>query len=133
MKKNVFYLLTGIIGVFEILLFRLSIGTGAPLPFIAGLLIGIAVIYIARMYVEDIEEDERTQRIRERTALGTLQISWIALLVFSLWMIIEGAGSRANPEIRRLGLFGIALFLVDASMIIVFILLSFYYKKQFGE
>ncbi|MDK2988519.1 MAG: hypothetical protein PWR16_48 [Methanoculleus sp.] len=133
MKKITFYLMTGIIAALEIIYFGWSVGTGRPLPFTAGLLIGIAVIYIARLYIDDIVEDERTQRIRERTALGTLQISLIALLVFSLWMIIEGAGSQAHAEIRRLGLFGIALFLVDTGMIVVFILLSFYYRKQFGE
>jgi uncharacterized membrane protein len=133
MKKIVFYLITGIIAIFELLHFARALGTGQPLPFIAGLLIGIAVIYLARMYVDEIVEDERTQKIRERTALGTLQISWIALLVFSLWMIIEGVGTRGNPEMKRLGLFGIALFLVDAGMIVVYILLSFYYAKQLGE
>jgi len=133
MKKNVFYLLIAIIAVLEVLLFVWAFRIRAPFPFVSGLLMGIAVIYIARMYVDDLMEDERTQKIREQTALTTLQVSWIALLAFSLWMIIEGAGNRANPELRRLGVFGIGLLLVNAGMIIVFILLSFYYRKQYGE
>lgn len=133
MKKNAFYFITAIIIALELIHFRFSIGTGGPLPFTVGMIIGIAIIYIARLYVDDIGEDERTQRIREKTALGTLQISWVALLIFSAWMVIEGAGNRINPELRRLGLFGIALFLIDTSMIAIFILLSFYYRKQFGE
>jgi len=133
MKKTVFYLLIAIIAAFEVVLFRWAVGRGEPFPFVTGLLLGIAVIYIARMYVEDLVEDERTTKIRERTALSTLQISWIALLAFSLWMIIEGAGNRLNPELRRLGLFGLGLVMVNAAMIIVFVLLSFYYRKQYGE
>lgn len=133
MKRNVFYLLVATIAILEILLFGWALGTGRPFPFVAGLLLGIAVIYLARMYVDDLREDERTRKIREQTALTTLQISWIALLVFSLWMIIEGAGNRVNPELRRLGVFGIGLLMVNAGMIIVFILLSFYYRKQYGE
>ena len=133
MKKNAFYLLIVVIAALEIVHFVWSVGTGRPLPFVAGLLLGIAVIYLARMYVEEVVEDERNQKIREKTALATLQISWIALLAFSLWMIIEAAAGRGNPELRRLGLFGIGLLLVDAGMIIGYILLSFYYRKQFGE
>lgn len=133
MKKNVFSLLIAAVAIFELLLFAWATARGTPVPFVAGLILGIAVVYIARMYVEEIVEDERTQKIREKTALTTLQISWIALLVFSSWMIIEGAGSRVNPEIRRLGIFGIGLLLVTAGMIAAFILLSFYYRKQFGE
>jgi len=133
MKKNVFNLLIAIIAVLEVLLFVWAFRIRAPFPFVAGLLLGIAVIFLARMYVDDLMEDERTRKIREQTALTTLQVSWIALLAFSLWMIIEGAGNRANPELRRLGVFGIGLLLVNAGMIIVFILLSFYYRKQYGE
>jgi uncharacterized membrane protein len=133
MKKNVFYLIIIVIAAFEIIHFGWSIGTGRPLLFVAGLLLGIAVIYLARMYVDEVVEDERTQKIREKTALSTLQISGIALLALSLWMIIEGAGNRPNLELRRVGLFGLVLLLVDVGMIIVYILLSFYYRKQFGE
>jgi uncharacterized membrane protein len=134
MKKNVLYLIIAVIAALEVIYFAWSVGTGRPLPFVAGLLLGIAVIYIARMYVDEVVEDERTQKIQEKTSLSTLQISWIALLVFSLWMIIEGAGGiRGNLEVRRLGQFGVALLLVDAGMVIVYLLLSFYYRKQFGE
>jgi uncharacterized membrane protein len=133
MKKITFHLLIAMVAIFEVLLFAWAIARGTPFPFVAGLILGIAILFIARMDIEDIGEDERTQKIREKTALTTLQISWIALLAFSSWMIIEGAGSRGNPELRRLGIFGIGLLLVNAGMIAVFILLSFYYRKQFGE
>lgn len=133
MKKVTFYFLVALIIILESIHFRWSLGTGRPLPFTIGLIISIAIICVARLYVDDIEEDERTQRIREKTALGTLQISWVALLIFSAWMIIEGAGSRLNPEIRRLAMFGIALFIIDTGMIVIFILLSLYYRKQLGD
>lgn len=133
MRNHVFYLIAALIVIFEIILFLWALGTGSPLLFVAGLFLGIAVIYLARMYVDEIIEDEWIQKVRERTAFTTLQISWIALLAFSLWMIIEGSGGRLNPELRRLGIFGIGLFLVNAGMVIVFILLFFYYRKQYGE
>jgi uncharacterized membrane protein len=85
------------------------------------------------LYVDEVMEDERSQKITQQTALTTLQISWIALLAFSLWMIIEGAGHPSGQELRRLGIFGLGLLLVNAGMIGVFILLSFYYRKQYGE
>jgi len=133
MRKQVFYLFTSFIAILELILFLWALINGSPLPFVAGLFLGIAVIYLARLYVEEIIEDERVQKIREKTAFSTLQISWIALLAFSLWMIIEGSGGRLNPELRRLGIFGIGLLLVNAGMVIVFILLFFYYRKQYGE
>ncbi len=133
MRKHAFYLITSLIAILEFILFLWALGSGTPLPFVVGLFLGIAVIYLARLYVEEIIEDERVQKIRERTAFSTLQISWIALLAFSLWMIIEGSAGRLNPELRRLGIFGIGLLLVNPGMVILFILLFFYYRKQYGE
>jgi uncharacterized membrane protein len=133
MKKYAFYLLIAFIAVVEFMFFLWALGTGRPFPFIIGLFLGIAVLYIARLYVDEVMEDERSQKITQQTALTTLQISWIALLAFSLWMIIEGAGQPPIKELRRLGIFGLGLLLVNAGMIAVFILLSFYYRKQYGE
>jgi len=133
MKKYAFYLLIAFIAVVEFMFFLWALGTGRPFPFIIGLILGIAVLYIARLYVDEVMEDERSQKITQQTASTTLQISWIALLAFSLWMIIEGVGHPPSQELRRLGIFGLGLLLVNAGMIIVFILLSFYYRKQYGE
>ena len=133
MKKYAFYLLIAFIAVVEFMFFLWALGAGRPFPFIIGLILGIAVLYIARLYVDEVMEDERSQKITQQTASTTLQISWIALLAFSLWMIIEGAGHPPSQEIRRLGIFGLGLLLVNAGMIAVFILLSFYYRKQYGE
>jgi uncharacterized membrane protein len=133
MKKNLFYLLTLLIVFLELLLFLWSVRVGNPLPSVASLVLGISVIYLARMYVDEVIEDERTQKIREKTAVATLQITWVALLVFSVWMIIEGSGPRVNPDLRRLGFFGVGLLLTDIAMVVVFLLLSFYYRKQYGE
>ena len=133
MKKAVFYFLTFAIILLEFVLFGWAVMIRAPLLSVASLVLGIAVIYIARMYVDEVIEDERTQKIQERTAMTTLQVTWVALLVFSVWMIIEGAGIRAPPEIRRLGVFGFGLLLTDIAMVVVFVLLSFYYRKQYGE
>jgi uncharacterized membrane protein len=133
MKKNLFYLLTLLIVFLELLMFLWSARVGNPLLSVASLVLGIAVIYLARMYVDEVIEDERTQKIREKTAVATLQITWVALLVFSVWMIIEGSGPRVNPELRRLGFFGVGLLLTDIAMVVVFLLLSFYYRKQYGE
>lgn len=139
MKKAVFYFLTFAIILLEFVIFGWAVRIRAPLLSVSSLVLGIAVIYIARMYVDEVIEDERTQKIRERTAMTTLQVTWVALLVFSVWMIIEGAALRAPggfpvpPEIRRLGFFGIGLLLTDIAMVVVFVLLSFYYRKQYGE
>ncbi|NTU99996.1 MAG: DUF2178 domain-containing protein [Methanoregulaceae archaeon] len=133
MKKAVFYFLTFAIILLELVIFGWAFRIRAPLFSVASLVLGIAVIYIARMYIDEVIEDERTQKIRERTAMTTLLVTWVALLVFSVWMIIEGTGIRAPLEIRRLGIFGFGLLLTDIAMVVVFVLLSFYYQKQYGE
>ena len=133
MKKIEFYTIIAVIAFIEVALFWLSVRIREPLPSILAVLFGIAVIYVAKMYVDEIIEDERTQAINEKTAIRTLQITWIALFVFSLWMIIEGIGNRVSLELRRLGQFGFGLLMVLCGMIVVYILLSFYYGKKYGE
>ncbi len=65
-----------------------------PLPSVLAIILGILGIYFARMHIDEVIKDKRTQKITEITALRTLQISWVGLFLFALWMIIEALGEE---------------------------------------
>jgi uncharacterized membrane protein len=134
MKRTSFYaLIAGIVAV-EALVFWWALEIEDPLPSIIAVLLGLAVVYIGRMYVEEVIEDERTQKIEEKTAFRTLQITWIALFVFGLWMIINSTSDELQPLLRLIiRRNGFELIGIVAGMIIVYVLLLFYYGKKYGE
>jgi len=61
---------------------------------VLAIILGILGIYFARMHIDEVIKDKRTQKITEITALRTLQISWVGLFLFALWMIIEALGEE---------------------------------------
>ena len=134
MKRNTFYALIAAVVVLEAAIFWWAIETGNPLPSVVAVGLGIAVVYLARMYVEEVIEDERTQKINEKTAFRTLQITWIALFLFGLWMVIGSMSEGLPPPVRFvMGRNGVQLLIILAGMVVVYVLLSFYYAKKYGE
>ncbi len=134
MKRNIFYALVAAVVVIEAAVFWLAIEAGNPLPSVVAAGIGIAVIYLGRMYVEEVIDDERTQKINEKTALRTLQITWVALFLFGLWMVIDSMNVMLPPPVRHaVARNGVQILIILAGMVVVYVLLSFYYAKKYGE
>ncbi len=132
MKRTSFYALVAGIVAIEALVFWWAVELGNPVPSIIAVILGIAVAYIGKMYVEEVIEDERTQQINEKTAFRTLQITWVALFLFALWMIIDSFNQEI-PLHRIIGRNGLELLAILSGMIVVYVLLSFYYAKKYGE
>ena len=89
MKKNSFYLLAAAVAFIEVGIFWWSVETANPIPSLVAILFGIALVYVARMYIDEVIEDERTEKINGITALRTLQITWVGLFLYALWVVIE--------------------------------------------
>ncbi len=103
-----------------------------PLPSVLAIILGILGIYFARMHIDEVIKDKRTQKITEITALRTLQISWVGLFLFALWMIIEALGEEFRHFNRILGVFGFRLLGILCGIIVLYVLLSLYYNKKYG-
>ena len=134
MKRTSFYaLIAGIVAI-EALVFFWAVELGDPVPSIIAVILGIAVAYIGKMYVEGVIDDERTQKINEKTAFRTLQITWVALFLFALWMIIDSFNQEIPLLLRRIiGRNGLEMLAILSGIILVYVLLSFYYAKKYGE
>ena len=81
MKRNVFYVLVGIIAFLEVSLLWMAIEVNNALLIQAGFVVGIILIYLARRTVTDVIEDERTILISQKSALRTLEIFWIVIFL----------------------------------------------------
>jgi len=132
MKRNIYYLSIAIVSFIEVLIFGWSIEAGDPSPSVIALLIGIGALYIGKSYVDEVIEDERTQKVNEITALRTLQITWIALFLYAIWVIIEAFSEGVAGYNRRIGTVGIRLLFVLCSIILLYVVLSLYYNKKYG-
>jgi len=131
MKKNTFYLVAAVIAFIEVGIFWWSVETANPLPSLAAILIGIALVYVARMYIDEVIEDERTEKINGITALRTLQITWVALFLYALWVVIEALSEELNYN-RRVGIVGFRLMALLCGIIVLYVILSLYYGRKFG-
>ena len=132
MKRNSFYLCVAAVAFFEEAIFWLSVEIADPLPSIVAIVLGILGIYLAKMYIDEVIEDERTQKITEITALRTLQITWIGLFLFALWIIIDALGEGIRRFNRPLGIFGFRLLILLCGIIVLYVILSLYYNKKYG-
>ena len=131
MKKNFFYLLVAAIAFFEVGIFWWSVETADPLPSIAAILSGIAFICVARRYIDEVVGDERNEKINGITALRTLQITWIGLFLYALWIVIDALSGELNYN-RRIGLVGFRLMALLCGIILLYVVLSHYYNRKFG-
>jgi uncharacterized membrane protein len=132
MKRNYFFLCVAAVAFFEVAIFWLSVEIADPIPCVIAIIIGILGIYLAKRNIDEVIEDERTQKITEITALRTLQITWIGLFLFALWIIIEALGEGIRRFNRPLGIFGFRLLLLLCGIIVLYVILSLYYNKKYG-
>lgn len=133
MKRNSFYLCVAAVTFFEVAIFWLSVEIANPLPCVLAIVLGILGIYLAKMYIHEVVEDERTQKITEITALRTLQFTWIGLFLFALWIIIEALGEGVRHFNRPLGILGFRLLIILCGIIVLYVILSLYYNKKYGH
>jgi uncharacterized membrane protein len=132
MKRNYFFLLVAAVAFFEVGIFWVSVDIGDPLPSVLAIILGILGIYFARMHLDEVIQDERTQKITEITALRTLQITWVGLFLFAIWIIIEALGEELRHFNRTIGIFGFRLLAILCGIIVLYVLLSIYYNKKYG-
>jgi uncharacterized membrane protein len=132
MKRNYFYLSVAAVAFFEVAIFWLSVEIADPLPSVIAIIIGILGIYLAKNNIDEVIEDERTKKITEITALRTLQITWIGLFLFAMWIIIEALGEGIRRFNRPLGIFGFRLLLLLCGIIVLYVILSLYYNRKYG-
>jgi uncharacterized membrane protein len=143
MKRNVFYVLVGIIAFVEVSLLWLAIEVDNALLIQAGVVIGIILVYLARRTVTEVIEDERTTLISQKSALRTLEIFWVVIFLLSLGSVVLSFNRpfliiiRGSPppaaELPSFGLFGfVQLFLL---VLIIFLYVGFriYYARKYGE
>jgi uncharacterized membrane protein len=132
MKRNIFYLCVAAVAFIEVAIFWASVEIADPLPSVIAIILGIIGIYLARMHIDEVIEDERTRKVTEITALRTLQITWIGLFLFALWIIIDALGEEFRHFNRPTGILGFRLLIVLCGIIVLYVMLSFYYNKQYG-
>jgi uncharacterized membrane protein len=132
MKRILYYLSIALVAFIGVIIFGWSLETGEPWPTIIAVLVGIGALYIGKLYVDEVIEDERTQKVNEVTALRTLQITWIGLFLYALWVIIEAFSEGIAHYNRRIGAFGFRLMFLLCCIILLYVILSLYYDKKYG-
>jgi uncharacterized membrane protein len=132
MKRNIFYLCVAAVAFIEVVIFWVSVDISDPLPSVIAIILGIIGIYLARMYIDEVIQDERTQKITQITALRTLQITWVGLFLFALWIIIDALGEEFRHFNRPTGILGFRLLVVLCGIIFLYVILSLYYNKKYG-
>lgn len=141
MKRTSFYILAGIIGLFEVGAFWLSVELHSPLLIILAFIGGVVLLYLARRKIHDIKEDERAVLINEKAAVRTFQVFWVVFFAISLGDVVFGLGAPGFPRPPRppneglvpLGHIGIVQLLLLFLMIILYVGFRFYYARQYGE
>jgi uncharacterized membrane protein len=132
MKRNYFYLCVAAVAFIEVAIFWMSVDIVDPLPSVIAIILGIIGIYFVRTQVDDVIQDERIQKITEITALRTLQISWVGLFLFALWIIIDALGEEFRHFNRLTGILGFRLLAILCGIIVLYVALSLYYNKKYG-
>lgn len=88
MKQNSFYIIIGIIGLIEVLLFWGSILVSNPFIIAVGFVAGALLYFILRRNVTDCYADERQNLINMKTALATLKAFWVSFFSVNLAMVV---------------------------------------------
>jgi len=97
MKQNTFYLLTGVVGLIEVLVFYLSVELSSPLLVTAAVIAGIVCLYLARQRVSDRIVDERAALITQKAAMATFSVFWVVFFATSLGSAVMGLGAPKFP------------------------------------
>ncbi len=144
-KRNTFYVFSGIVALAEVGLLWISIQMNNPLPVQLGFVAGIVLVYLAQRFVSEVVQDERTILISQKAALRTLEIFWVVFFLMSIGGVVF-AFNRPFPiraprppvplEETAHGAFGIFSFVQLALLcVIIFLYVGFriYYARKYGE
>ncbi|MDV0442106.1 DUF2178 domain-containing protein [Methanorbis furvi] len=88
MKQNTFYIIIGIIGLLEVLLFWASIQFSNPFIIAIGFIAGACLYFGLRRTVTDCYEDERQNMINMKTASATLKAFWVSFFTVNLATVV---------------------------------------------
>ena len=149
MKKNSFYLLIGCIALVLLVIFWYSIENSIRFLTEVAFVIGVVIIYLARMRVTDLVEDERSAKITEKAALRTLQVFWVLFALFAIGTVTALfriprfppgfrpprpeellANSGDIPSPRLIGYLSLGLL---CMMIFLYVGFRLYYARKYGE
>lgn len=148
MKRNSFYLLTGVVALAEVGIFWLSVEIERPLLIQVAFILGVLLIYGARRMVEDRVEDERTAMITEKAALRTLEIFWVVFFAVNLGSAVvafsrplglrpphPGPPDMAPPDVFEfpvIGHFAVIQMALLCLMIFLYVGFRMYYARKYG-
>lgn len=145
MKRNTFYLLSGVTGLAEVALFWASVVLQNPLIIITGFILGVLLIYLSRRKISDRKDDERSALITQKAGARTLEIFWILFFAISLGSLVMGFSTplglppppkpfpRVPHDEPHLGYFGLLQMVLLCGMVFLYIGFRVYYAKKYGE
>jgi uncharacterized membrane protein len=132
MKINSFYLLVAAVAFIVAGIFWWSLESASPLPSLAAILFGIALVCVARRYIDEAVEDGCTEKINGITALRTSQIAGIGLFLYALWISVEAFSRELNYYYRWVGPAGFRLMGFLCGIILIYGILSLYSGRKSG-
>lgn len=149
MKRNTFYLLTGITAIVLVLVLWVSIQLSMPILIQAAFLAAVVILYALRRTVAKDIEDERSNVINQHAAVATLFVFWIIFFLVSISSVVWefsrplgiffpaplGRGPDVivvveKPPFGNIGLVQLALL---GLMIILYAGFRVYYARKFGD
>jgi len=142
MKKNTFYLLSGILALIEVAILWLAIERAQPLLIQIAFLVGVVIFYFVRKTVHEPIQDERTNMITQKAAVATLTVFWVVFFVISIGSVVIGfnqpLGIRPPPppfptNTPHFGIFGLMQLFLLSLIIILYVAFRVYYARQYGE
>ena len=145
MKQNTFYILAGLVGLAEVGLFLLSVELRNPLIIMIGFIMGVGLLYITRMTITDLKEDERSVLITQKAGFRTLEVFWVIFFAMSLGGAVIGFSTPLGlprprgmpPDFPRdephLGYFGIFQMILLCCIAFLYFGFRVYYARKYGE
>ncbi|MFZ0006425.1 MAG: DUF2178 domain-containing protein [Methanoregula sp.] len=147
MKKNIFYLITGVVALILVAIFWYSIENFIPVLFTIAFVIGVILLYLVYRKVEDFVEDERSARITEKAAMRTLQVFWVCFCAFSILAVmnllylprfsreffLDRSAMIVPPMLMSPKIIGYTQLLLLCLMIFLYVGFRIYYARKFGE
>ncbi len=149
MKRNTFFLLTGIVVLAEVGTFWVSVELERPILIQIAFILGVLLLYLARQRVDERREDERTAMITQKAALRTLEIFWVIFFALSLGSAVvafsrplglrpplPGPPGTTPPDMLELpfiGGFALIQMALLSLMIILYVGFRVYYARKYGD
>ena len=146
MKRNTFYILFGMVALLEVICFWISLELNEPRLIQAAFVLGVVAIYLAKRWVTDVIEDERTALITQKASMRTLEIFWVVFFVINLGMAVAVFGDRVGlprwhpppqePPLLDLHPFGYVALIQMALlclMVLLYVGFRIYYARQYGD